>query len=161
MRSRTLLRTVLVIAIVFVIGIPALLAQSAGTGALTGTLTDPSGASIPNATVTLTNTQTNQSRTTTTGADGSYRFPLIPPGEYRVRFSATGFKTSEVTSFIVNVTETPVLDRAMEVGAQTEQVTVEANQELLKTSESTLGRVVDGSTLSNQPLATRNYTSIM
>ena len=111
--------------------------------------------------VTLTNTQTNQTRTTTTGADGTYRFPLIPPGAYRVRFSASGFKTAEVPSFTVNVTETPVLDRAMEVGAQTEQVTVEANAELLKTSESTLGRVVDGATLSNQPLATRNYTSIM
>jgi hypothetical protein len=61
----------------------------------------------------------------------------------------------------VNVTETPVLDRTMEIGAQTEQVTVEANAELLKTSESTLGRVVDSATLSNQPLATRNYTSIM
>jgi hypothetical protein len=161
MRSRNVLRLLLAIAVVMVIGLPRLFAQSAGTGALTGTLTDPSGASIPNATVTLTNTQTNQARTSATGADGTYRFPLIPPGIYRVRFSAMGFKTAEVSSFTVNVTETPVLDRTMEVGAQTEQVTVEANQEILQTSESTLGRVVDGATISNQPLATRNYTSIM
>ena len=161
MSSRNLFHPWLAIAVVLAVGVSGLLAQSAGTGALTGTVTDPSGGSVPNATVTLTNTQTNQTRTTTTGTDGSYRFPLIPPGSYRVRFAAPGFKTSEVSSFTVNVTETPVLDRALEVGAQTEQVTVEANQELLKTSESTLGRVVDGATLSNQPLATRNYTAIM
>jgi Carboxypeptidase regulatory-like domain len=161
MRFRNLLRVLLPIAVALVVAIPSLMAQSAGTGALTGTLTDPSGGTIPNATVTLTNTQTNQVRTATTGTNGSYRFPLIPPGAYRVRFAASGFKTSEVTSFTVNVTETPVLDRTMEIGAQTEQVTVEANAELLKTSESTLGRVVDSATLSNQPLATRNYTSIM
>jgi protocatechuate 3,4-dioxygenase beta subunit len=65
---------------------PALVGQSAGTGALTGTVTDPSGAIVSGATVTLANTQTGQERTTTTGTDGAYRFSLIPPGTYRVRF---------------------------------------------------------------------------
>jgi hypothetical protein len=136
-------------------------AQSAGTGALTGTLTDPSGAVVPGATVTLTNTQTNQVRTATTGADGTYRFTFIPPGTYRVRFAANGFKVSEVSAFNVNVTETPVLDRTLEVGAQTEQVTVEAVQETLQTATSTLGTTVNARAVTALPLSNRNYSQII
>jgi len=65
-----------------------------------------------------------------TGSDGNYKFSLLPPGYYRVRFNAEGFKTEEVASVTINVTETPVLDRALQVGAQTEQVTVEAQTEV-------------------------------
>jgi len=161
MRLRNLLRLLVLIVLTFVAGISSLMAQSAGTGALTGTVTDPSSASIPNATVTLTNTQTNQVRTTTTGPDGSYRFPLIPPGTYRVRFSAAGFKVSEVSSFNVSVTETPVLDRSLEVGAQTEQVTVAAVQENLQTATSTLGTTVGSRVVTALPLSNRNYTQII
>jgi hypothetical protein len=159
MRFRNLLRPLLPIALVF--GIPSLLAQSAGTGALTGTVTDPSGGTIPNATVTLTNTQTNQVRTATTGTDGGYRFTLIPPGIYRVRFAANGFKAAEVSTFDVNVTETPVLDRTLEIGSATEQVTVEAVSETLQTATSTLGTTVGSRVMAALPLSNRNYTQII
>jgi hypothetical protein len=161
MRSRNLLRLLLAITVAVIVAIPSLMAQSAGTGALTGTLTDPSGGSIPNATVTLTNTQTNQVRTATTGTDGSYRFTFIQPGAYRVRFSAAGFKVAEVSSFNVSVTETPVLDRTLEIGAQTEQVTVAAVQETLQTATSTLGTTVGSRTVTALPLSNRNYTQII
>src|SRR5947209_3357902 len=108
----------------FLLLTPSLFAQSAGTGALTGTVTDSTGGVVPGATVVLTSADTNQARTATTGAEGAYKFSLLPPGVYKVRFSATGFKTAEVSSVTVNVTETPVLDRALEVGAQSDQVTV-------------------------------------
>jgi hypothetical protein len=140
---------------------PLIWAQTADTAALTGTVTDPSGAVVAGTNVTLTNTETNQSRTANTSTDGTYKFTLIPPGRYRVRFNAPGFKTGEIGPVTLNVTETPVLNETLEVGAQTEQVTVEATAQLLQTSDSTLGRVVDQQTLSNQPLATRNFTSIM
>jgi hypothetical protein len=141
--------------------VPSLFAQSAGTSGLTGTINDPSGAAIPNVTVTLTSNDTNQTRTATTGGDGQYKFTLLPPGNYKVRFSATGFKTSEVGAVTLNVTENPTLDRTLEVGAQSEQVTVEATAETLQTSSSTLGQVVGGSTVTELPLANRNFTQII
>jgi hypothetical protein len=137
------------------------MSQSAGTGALAGTLTDPSGGLVPNATVTATNTATNQARTTTTGTDGAYKFSLLPPGTYRVKFTANGFKSSEVPAVTVNVTETPVLDRTLEVGAATDQVTVEANAEVLQTASSTLGTTVGNATVQALPLSNRNFTQIL
>jgi len=140
---------------------PLSLAQSAGTGALTGTVTDPSGAVTPGAAVTITSADTNLSRTTTTGADGSYKFSLLPPGVYRVRFSATGFRTAEAAAVTVNVTETPVLDQRLEVGAQSDQITVESQTETLQTANSTLGATVGSRTLTSLPLSSRNYTQIL
>ena len=138
-----------------------LVAQSAGTGALTGTVTDPSRAAIASVSVTLTNVDTNQVRTTVTAADGNYKFSLIPPGTYSVRFRAAGFKTADVSSVNINVTETPVLDQTLEVGSQTEQVTVAAQSEGLDVSSSTLGTVVGERTVTALPLSTRNYTQIL
>ena len=109
------------IAISCVIVVFQLAGQTAGTGALTGTVTDASGAVIANVMVTATNTETGQERVTTTGGDGSYKFTLLPPGTYRVKFVAAGFRMTEVPSVRVDVTETPVLDRSLEVGAQAEQ----------------------------------------
>src|SRR5690349_19870680 len=121
---------------------PVLLAQTAGTGALTGTITDPSGAVVPNATVTATSIDTGQSRTAMTGADGVFKFNLLPPGNYRVRMEAMGFKPVEVPSVTVTVTETGVLSRSLELGAQTQAVTVEGEVETVQTASSALGQVV-------------------
>ena len=140
---------------------PSLLAQSAGTGALTGRVTDATGAVVPGVTVTLTSTDTNQTRSTTTDENGSYRFSLLPPGTYGARFAIPGFKTSEVSLVTVRVTETVALDRALEVGAQTEAVTVETQTEVLQTTTSTLGGTVGATTVNQLPLSTRNYTAIL
>jgi len=141
--------------------IPSVLAQSGSTGALTGVVTDPTNAAVPRATVTLINNSTNQIRTVTTGTDGSYRFGLLEPGSYKVRFTAAGFKTAEMPSITINVTETPTLDRVLEVGSQAEQITIEADVETLQTTNSTLGTTVAGATISTLPLPARNFTAIL
>lgn len=135
--------------------------QTAGTGGLTGTVTDPTGAVVPNATVTATNTDTGQERKATTSADGSYSLSLLPPGTYTVKITAAGFRGAELSGIKINVTETPVLNRALEVGTQAEQVTVEANVEAIQTASSTLGTVVQGQTATALPLTTRNYTNLL
>ncbi|HEV3482339.1 MAG TPA: carboxypeptidase regulatory-like domain-containing protein [Candidatus Acidoferrales bacterium] len=136
-------------------------AQSSTTGALTGVVTDPSGGVISGATVTLTSTTTGQVRTGTTDAGGNYKFSLIPPGTYSLKFEAAGFKTSTVPSVTVNVTETPVLNQKLEIGAQTAEVTVEATAETIQTQNATVGNLVGSETVTSLPLSSRNYTQII
>ena len=155
------LRLVAFVAIFLIVAAGALLAQSAGTAGLVGTITDPSGAAVPNVTVTLTSNDTNQVRTATSGGDGQYKFTLLPPGTYKVRFAAGGFKTAEIGSVTLNVTESATLDRKLEVGGQSESVTVEASAETLQTASSTLGTTVGTRTVTELPLASRNYTQII
>ena len=143
------------------VGASGVQAQSASTGALSGTVTDPSGGSISGATVTATNIGTGQSRTTTTDASGSYKISQLPPGNYGVKFSASGFKTADVASITIDITETPVLNRSLEIGSQNQQVTVEATAETVQTQNATVGGLVAGQTVVELPLSTRNYTQVI
>jgi hypothetical protein len=93
---------------------PSLIAQTATTGVLRGSVTDTSGRVVANAVVTATNMDTEQTQNVTTGADGSYRFDLSP-GNYRVNFKAPGFKTIEVPSVTVGGTEATVQDGKLDV----------------------------------------------
>src|SRR5262249_5247344 len=129
--------------------------------ALTGSVSDPSGARLPGVTVTATSVATNQSRTVVSAEDGVYRIPLLEPGEYNVKFSLAGFKTAEIMGVKLVVTETSVLDHVLQVGAPTEQVTVEAIAETIQTATSTLGTTVTGNTITNMPLSSRNFTAVL
>lgn len=146
---------------VFLLCISVTLAQSGTTGALTGTVTDPSGAVIAGATVTATSIGTGQARTVTTDASGSYKFSLLPPGNYSVKFSSTGFKTAQIASVTVNATETAVQNQSLAVGAQSEQITVESTTERLQTQNATMGTLVGSQTVTTLPLSSRNYTQII
>jgi predicted porin len=88
-------------------------AQTAATGAITGTVTDPSGGAVANVWVTATNKGTSQARREKTGADGVYKFSLLPPGDYRVKFTATGSKTADIESVTVNDSETVSLNQVL------------------------------------------------
>src|SRR5947209_13403721 len=147
--------------VLFIISVPSLMAQTASTGALTGTVMDSSGAVLPGVMVTTTSVDTGQTRSVITGEDGTYRVTLLPPGNYSVKFELTGFTTAEVPSVKVNVTETAVLDRTLQVGAQAEAVQVEAAVETIQTTSSALGTVATAVTITELPLSTRNYTNLL
>ena len=95
---------------------PSLMAQTVGTGILTGRVTDASSAVIANATVTATSVDTGQIHSATTWADGSYKFEGLPSGTYWVKFEAAGFKMVEIPSAKVTGAEAVVLDEKLDVG---------------------------------------------
>jgi hypothetical protein len=161
MNSKRALFTKCTVAALLFTGVQLLTAQTAGTSGLTGTVTDPSDAVVPNVSVTATNSDTGQARTTTTGSDGVYRFSLLTPGKYDVKFSAAGFKTAEIPSLVLQVTETPVLNRTLEVGQQGESVTIAAEAPVLQTADSTLGTTVTSQQVVALPLSNRNYTQLL
>ncbi|MGH9873098.1 MAG: carboxypeptidase regulatory-like domain-containing protein [Pyrinomonadaceae bacterium] len=143
-----------------VLSLPAL-AQTGSTGALTGTVSDSTGAVVAGAQVKVTNAATGEDRTVVSRDNGDYTIPLLLPGSYRIEFSATGFKLAVKPVLQINVTETARFDVQLEVGNVQEQVTVTSEAALLQTESSTLGTVANSRAVSNLPLVNRNYTQIV
>jgi hypothetical protein len=108
--------------------------ESAGT--LSGTITDPNGAVVPNASVTITNSTTNQSITTSSDNNGVYRSPVLAPGNYSISISSPGFKGYRVQNVVVGGAWPAHVNAALEVGGVTETVTVTAGNSQLANSMS-------------------------
>lgn len=136
-------------------------AQTAATGQIAGTVTDPSKAAIAQALVTVTNSSTGAVRSAKTNADGDYTVPVLPPGNYSVSVAATGFKTQAIANIAVEVATTATVNIRLEIGEVTQQVTVEAAADILQTDSATNGGVVDDKTVPALPLSSRNYTQIL
>ena len=145
----------------FLLSVASVGAQSSGTGALTGTVKDSSGSVMANVTVTVTSNDTNVSRVVSTNASGSYTVPLLLPGTYHVKFEAPGFKTVDIPAATVIVGETGTLDGNLEVGAQTQVVTVSGEVMAVQTATSTVGTDITSQNVQALPLTTRNYTQIL
>jgi hypothetical protein len=136
-------------------------AQTVSTGAIGGTVTDPSGAAIPSVSITATEKATASKRVVQTDSSGGYRFSLLPPGDYQLRFEAAGFKTVVPPTAKVTVTETSTLNVQMILGEKQETVEVSAAAELVQAQNATLGTVVESRTITEVPLSTRNYTQVL
>ena len=158
--ARRFLSLAAVVLLLSVITVPSL-AQTTSTGALSGSVTDPSGAVIVQAQITVTNEGTGEVRKVTSRSDGTYVVPLLSPGKYRLEVSKTGFKTSIFPGLQVAVTETTTANVKLEVGAVSERVEVTGGQELLQANSAEMGRVTGSEMISSLPLVTRNYTQII
>lgn len=141
--------------------VPFLCAQTPGTGAVVGKLTDSSGAVVPDVDVQVTSSETGLSRKVTTNSEGLYRVPLLPAGSYSVTVQAPGFETTTLRNVRVVVTETTVVDMELKIGALATKVEVAASPELVQSTSAALGRVTSERAVVALPLANRNFTQIL
>jgi hypothetical protein len=138
--------------LVFALAAPA----QTSTSAISGTVTDPSGAAVPGAVVSLRNEATGiESRQTTTEA-GVYSFPALNPGSYALTVEAPGFKTRRLTGITLTVNTPITLNLSLEVGETREVISVEATAEMLETSNAAVGNVVTQKAILELPLNGRN-----
>jgi hypothetical protein len=131
-------------------------------GSLLGTVTDATGAFIPNAKVTITEVNTGIARTAETNASGNYTFPNLPPGTYDVTVEQTGFKrqTREKVDVVVNATMR--VDVTLQPGDVSETVNVTSETPMLQTDRSDTGRKIETRAIENLPLATnRNFQGLL
>ncbi len=153
------LSTILVACFIFA---PLAFGQNSATrGAITGRITDPSGAVVPGATVTATNLSTQFKTVTTSHADGFYNFPLMRVGQYSLTVSHTGFRTVTVKSLVVQIGQTVTQNIRLEVGSLTQTVNVIGSSPLLRPSQATSSTVVNNSMIANLPLNGRRYTDFV
>src|SRR5580704_1983482 len=123
------MRTKLFVVIAFLLTLP-LVGQTLGE--ITGRISDPSGAGIPDAALTLTSVATNAVRQTTTTNDGDYSFPSVPPGFYKVKAEHPGFKVMTNSNVEVQVQQTVRLDLTLPVGQVSESVEVQTAANMLQ-----------------------------
>src|SRR5579859_3038593 len=102
-------------------------------GTISGTVTDPSGAVVPGATITLTNTGTGIAQSTTTGAAGEYRFSLVPPGTYTIGIKATGFAEERASGLVVQASQTVPFSFKLKVATAQQLVEVTGQNPLVQT----------------------------
>src|SRR5206468_2261159 len=106
-------------------------------------VTDPSGAIIPGASITLTNVNTNAARNVVTTETGTYTFPSVSPGFYRLKTELPGFKTTVSDQVEVQVQQVLRLDVVLQVGQVSELIEVAATADLLQSETATIGTVVE------------------
>ncbi|HEV2289642.1 MAG TPA: carboxypeptidase-like regulatory domain-containing protein [Candidatus Acidoferrales bacterium] len=137
-------------------------AQTATSGLLSGTVTDPSNAIVPNASVMLQEHDTNAKRSTITDPTGHYVFPAVLPGEYTLQVSATGFETTVIGDVHIEVLKSTVQNISLKLGEASQTVQMrEVPSAELQTTSSTVGATLGGIALERLPAFTRSASALM
>ena len=131
------------------------------TADIVGTVTDASGAVVPNAAVTVTNLGTNEQRTTTTNQSGDYQVTLLPVGHYSITVKGAGFKSSSTPDLSVEAGDRARNDVKLETGGSSETVTVEATTPLLQADNATVSSTVTAKAVQDLPLNGRNFVQLV
>lgn len=154
---------ILLAALVVLLAVPALLlAQTSTTSVLLGTVTDPTGAVVPGASVELTHIGTNRTFTTSTNASGNYVLPQVTSSIYRLSVSMQGFRTTTIGEIKVDVAKSYTFNVSLEVGAITQVVEITSTARVeLQTTDATIGLVIGRSELENLPTLGRQAQELL
>ncbi|HWT66093.1 MAG TPA: TonB-dependent receptor [Terracidiphilus sp.] len=156
-------RTALVLAIIACAGLLLSIPTRAQSvyGSIFGTVTDTTGAAIPNATITVRDEAKGTVVTTVSNASGDYTVPHLIPDSYMLRVTAKGFKNFETKGITVQADTAPRIDPTLEVGAENTTVTVDAeSQPELKTDRADVSTVFDSQQVASLPVPDQNFTSL-
>ena len=150
------------IAVAFlVLGFAARVPAQEVTANIVGTVTDPSGEAVAKASVTVTNNGTGTLRTLTTNDAGNFNAPFLAVGSYSVLIEASGFKRFTQNGIVLNVNDRVAVNAVLEVGSNTEQVTVESSPVAVDTQSAANGTVVNGTQIRQLQLSNRNFLQLV
>lgn len=154
------MRNFLCVCLLF-IGVVSTALGQAGRGSISGLVTDPNGALVPGAQVTLLNPATGVKQRTVTSGAGLYTFISLNPGVYQVTATQTGFKAITLDKVAVSVDQVTEVNINLQVGAATETVTVSGAAELVEPSNSTVGSLIPAEQIDRVPLLYRNVFDLI
>ena len=130
------------------------------TASITGTISDPSGAAVPGATVTATSVERGQNYTAETNDSGLYRIPQLPVGSYTLKIEKQGFAVATHPAFVLTLNQVARIDVAMRVGQASETVEVSGAAPIMETETTQVDTIMNAATNDNLPLASRNYVQL-
>lgn len=150
-----------VLALFLAVFLPASLPAQGSTGTISGHVADSTGAAIPGAAITLTNTATSGVRTTISTSSGDYTFAAVPIGTYELKAAHQGFKTATSLDLQLQVAQSMTQNFTLQVGGVEQTVKVSASGDLLQTQNTSLGTTVPNQTLAQMPVNNRNYLNLV
>src|SRR5437660_737866 len=154
------MKHILLLAALCASSVPSLLAQSA-SGTILGSVKDPSGAGVANATVTIVNQSTGFRREIPADSGGDFEAPYVPLGSYKVTVRAPGFKTMERGPITLEVDQKARLEFPLSIGEVSETVSVNSEAPLVKADSSEMGEVIGQKKLQDLMLNGRNYVQLV
>src|ERR1700675_2905422 len=144
----------------FILLFPCFASAQIDTGSVVGIVSDPSGAAIPGATVTLSNEASGVSRSVTTNGDGEYQFAAVIPGTYSVQATAQNFESAISTHVEVDVQSRPAINFTLKVGPSSQVVEVSSITPVLQTETADVGGVIQSEQINDLPLNGRRYSDL-
>ena len=133
----------------------------ATSSSILGTVTDATGATVPNVTVTATQVDTNFTRSVQTNEAGQYVIPLLPLGNYQVEIAAPGFKRFVRTGLVLDLSRNARVDPILEVGDIATAVTVTSDAPVVNTTDASLGRTVENAEIIGLPIVNRDVYRLL